>query len=168
MSSFQVWVSYSVEWKCNFGIFFTILTLWKHTLKIRISVWKFTCLLSGYIYIYIPKVGYPPVRVTPPARSNRGGVLEVGYPPVRVPARSGYPPVRVPPWPGLMGGLPKVGYLPSEYPLPIGEPPAGPSNGTPPPPGPGRGTPPRCGQTESSTDRHVSKHNLPSYYARGR
>ena len=95
--------------------------------------------------------GYPrwgtPIRV-PPARSNRGPgqtrVPEVGYPPL------GYPLVRVPP----AGVPPSWTWL--GYPPPLA--------------GPGRGIP-LLGvdrQTDGWMDRHVSKHNLPSYYVRGR
>ena len=89
-------------------------------------------------------------------------------PPVRVP-----PLVGVPPQPGLMGGgYPRWGTPQSGYPsvwtwLGYSPPPTWTWLGYPPyqldlprvPP-----PPPRCGQTESSPDRHVSKHNLPSYY----
>ena len=112
--------------------------------------------------------GVPPHQGTPPARSD-GEAPKVGYPPL------GYPPVRVPPWPGLTRGVPKVGYpLQSGYHPLSGYPPSWTSQGYPPPPPPAwtwlgyPPPPPRCGQTESSPDRHVSKHNLPSYYVRGR
>ena len=83
----------------------------------------------------------------------------------------------VPPWSDL-AGVPPASIRPGW--------------GNPPPSGPGRGTPiwtwlgyplqldltgvpppgqvgyPPCGQTDGWMDRHVSKHNLPSYYVRGR
>ena len=100
--------------------------------------------LSGYPkpgLMGVPKVGFPPAGVSLPARSDEGGgrVPEVGYP------LTGYPPARS-----------DRGYPPSGYPPP------GPGQGTPPPhPGVDR-------QTDGWMDRHMSKHNLPSYYVRGR
>ena len=123
----------------------------------------------------------PPVRVPP--RPGLMGGTRGGVPPVRYPHRGT-------PWPGPMGGT-RGGVPPSEYP-PVGYPhqgtplgyPLARSNrgyprwgiphrvspiGVPPPPGTGWiPPPPRCGQTESSPGRHVPKHNLPSYYVRGR
>ena len=120
----------------------------------------------------VPEVGYPhqgtPVGVppwpgpmgVPPARPDRG-YPRWGTPPPGLMGgtQGGVPPAR------SNGGVPKVGYPPVGVPsLP------GPSRGTPLPTWtcPGYPPPPRCGQTESSPDRHVSKHNLPSYYVRGR
>ena len=81
-----------------------------------------------------------------------GGTLQ-GIPPGRVPPQQGIPPcldLAGPCW-----VLPWAGYPPC---LDLA--------------GPGWVPPPRCGQTEcwmdGWMDRHVSKHNLPSYSVRGR
>ena len=91
--------------------------------------------------------GVPPYQGTPPPRPGpTGGYLRWGTPHWGTP------------WPGPTGGGTWLGY-----------PPAGPGRGTPLPPGPGRGTPP----PQVWTDRIIAgqtrvKHNLPSYYVRGR
>ena len=63
-----------------------------------------------------------------------------------------------------LGGVPPPPHPPSVPPS------TRPGWGTPPPrPGPGRGSPLGVDrQTDGWMDRHVSKHNLPSYYVRGR
>ena len=110
--------------------------------------------------VVLYEVGYPPVGVPPPAKSDRG-VPEVGYPPSGYPlARSGggylrwgtpcqgTPPARwgTPPS-QVWWGVPKVGYPPPQL------------------AGPGRGTPPpcRCGLTNK-----VKLLPSLSYYVRGR
>ena len=89
----------------------------------------------------------PPGQGTPPpARSDRGRYPRWGNPPAWT--WLGYPPC-----------LDLAGVPPPTWTW-LGNPP-------PPPPGPGWGTPLQvC--TDRRMDRHVSKHNLPSYYVRGR
>ena len=100
----------------------------------------------------LPGVGYrpPPGRGTP-SQVGQGGYMRWGTP------WQGYP------QPGLIGGYPRWITPPPQQGYPL--------------PGPGQSTPhldlagvplPRCGQTDGWMDRHVSKHNLPSYYVRGR
>ena len=141
-----------------------------------------------------PPIRVPSVRVPPwPGLmgSTQGGVLPLlGYPPARSDGEGGTQ-GRVPPSgyprPGLTGGYLRWGTpireSPSEvwqgvpevgYPL-LGYPPAGPGwSNSPPPPGwtqPGYPPPPPQVWTDRRMDwwtRHVSKHNLPSYYVRGR
>ena len=115
----------------------------------------------------IPAGGVPPPQV--PLLSWPGRVYPIpagGYP---IPARGphlGYPP------PQTLPGYPPPNL--AGYPPPL----VGPGQGTigprwstpiapgwgPPPHQTWLGYPPRCGQT----DRHMSKHNLPSCYVRGR
>ena len=111
--------------------------------------------------------GVPPVRVSPQLGLT-GGVPEVGYPLAR--SDGGVPEVGYPllgyPWPGLTGegtrgGVCPVGVLPARSD-------GGTQGGVPPvrvplplPLGVDR-------QTDGWMDKHVSKHNLPSYYVRGR
>ena len=119
-----------------------------------------------------PGQGTPPARVPPLARVPP----PAGYAPCQ-----GTPPAEYPPW----QGTPPAGYPPWQG-TPQGTPPGQgtPLAGYPPQAGPGRVPPPYwlphgilgnvakhygirvppCGQT----DRHVSKHYLPSYYVRGR
>ena len=93
--------------------------------------------------------GVPPSRA-PPARSDRG-YLRWGTP------RQEYPPAR------SDSRVPKVGS-------PTRGTPTWTWLGYPPSSGPGRGTPPLGvdRQTDRWMDRHVSKHNLLSYYAVGK
>ena len=118
--------------------------------------------------------GVPPVGVPPWPGLTRRGVPEVGYPPSGyllsrsekgVP-KVGYPLSGYPPSRSDGQGVPKVGYPPSGYPLPIRVPPTWTWLGY--PPRPGRGYPPPKVWTDRWMDRCVSKHNLPSYYVRGR
>ena len=88
----------------------------------------------------IPEVEYPPAGV-PPNRSD-GGYLR-WVPPGRGTPSRGNPPL---PWLDLAGDNP-LSHLDLA--------------GVPP-------SPTRCGQTDWWMDRHVSKHNFPSYYVRGR
>ena len=105
---------------------------------------------SVLTWLGVPQVGTPWLGF-PPSWPGQG---YLGW----APPWLGYPPhlVGVPPWPGPMGGT--WGGVP-----PVRLPPAGV-----PPDWTWLGYPPRCGQTDGWMDRHVSKHNLPSYYVRGR
>ena len=118
---------------------------------------------QGHTVRQYPRWGTPCCGI-PPARSEggtRGGVPPLGTPHLDLAA--------VPPPPHLdLAGVPSrldLAGVPPPPPGPgWGTPPPGPGWGNPPPSWTWPGYPPRCGQT----DRRVSKHNLPSYYVRGR
>ena len=118
---------------------------------------------------FIPFAAYQVLHLL--SCTGGGGVLPVREPPVGVPLQGDTP--------SLAGGTPAE-RIPHPYPrLDGGTFPFGPGQGTTPPPpmGPGWGTPPppcldlaKLGTSpvDRQTDRHVSKHNLPSYYVCGR
>ena len=116
-------------------------------------------------YQVLLKMGYPPPhRGIPLTRSDRGGVPEVGFPSARSDGE-GYPrwgtPIGVPPSQGTPRPDPTGRYL--GWGTPCEGTPQLDLAGVPSPPPPGVER-----QMDGSTYRHMSKHNLPSYYVRGR